>query len=132
LLLGVLVLGCCGFWLCHRWFGISKEEQKFRSAYTAEYANQPRRQEEVTHWISAGVIKRLAKHGPYAEVFVGPAYYKCDANAKADVAQTVFVLYFTEDKSFRQLVIVDAESGKRVTVYDGVPQRPQEAESPGS
>ena len=117
LALCLVLLAWMGVALYKRWSGISKEEQKFRTGYTAIYAEQPKRQEALTQWMSLGVVKRIAKHGPYAELFVGQPYYKYDRSAREKLAKTVFWLYLMEDKSFRELGVLDAESGRRVAGY---------------
>jgi hypothetical protein len=87
-------------------------------AYTAQYTEQPKRQEALTQWMAQGIVKRLAKHGPYAELFVGAAYYKCDPGTREMVTQTVYSLYFMEDKSFRELAILDAATGSQIATYN--------------
>jgi hypothetical protein len=119
---GVVLCSILLFWgairLYHRWFGLSKEEREFRVAYTAQYTEQPKRQEALTQWMAQGIVKRLAKHGPYAELFVGAAYYKCDSETRERVTQTVYSLYFMEDKSFRELAVLDDATGSQIATYN--------------
>jgi hypothetical protein len=119
---GVLLCSILLIWgairLYHRWFGLSKEEQEFRVAYTAQYTEQPKRQEALTQWMAQGIVKRLAKHGRYAELFVGAPYYKCDPGTREIVTQTVYSLYFMEDKSFRELAVLDDATGNQIATYN--------------
>jgi hypothetical protein len=59
----MILLVWAGVKLYERWFGLGKEEKKFRALYTSEYARQPERQEALSQWMSQGIIKAISKHG---------------------------------------------------------------------
>ena len=117
MVLAVTVLTWFGVRLYHRLFDLPEAEKQFRAIVNTEYAKQTQRQEAITRWTEAGIIKRIAKHGPVADLFVGPPYFKCDSITQEKIAETIYWVYIMEDKSFREVVIRDFESAKPVRSY---------------
>jgi hypothetical protein len=93
------------------------EVRQYRHFVTTNHAAQPKREETIESLQAAGLITAIAGHGRYTDVLVGPAFYRKDAATRQRIAGVVFATYWSEDKTFQEVILKDRETGQRVASY---------------
>lgn len=78
---------------------------------------QEKREKLIQELIDARIFKKVEIPAKLPHLWVGPAFYALDYDAKSNFVNVVYAYYITMSPSYNIVVLYDSKTGKKIGRY---------------
>lgn len=84
------------------------------SSISAAQSMQEQRKEMIEKLQRTGIFQKVEVPGNLPHLWIRPAFYALDFDAKQSFVNVVYSYFYTKNPSYRMVILFDSRSGKEV------------------